>query len=194
MISRIKCAGAAAVLGVLTTGQAVASVITVTIEPAAQIVNISDGSFTVELRADIPVEDEIRGWGLDFDIITPGIVGASTTFSLNAALFDSFSSPDGDDIGGLVPFADSALFGTDVLLGTMTMSIDGLGTTALSLTDDNPPPHTGGDLSEGFLLEPPPASEFADVVYVDGSVTVIPEPATLAALTLAAIGFIRRRR
>ena len=59
----------------------------------------------------------------------------------------------------------------------------------LTLSDDNP-----ADLSEGFALDPPPIGAFADVIYVPGSITVTPEPASLALLLLGGVACVSRRR
>lgn len=173
----------------LTASPARAFPIIVRVDPMVQVLPLSAGSASVDLRADIPEADAIRGWGMDLNFGTPGVAGASRSFTLNSLLFDFVPTADGDGMAGLVPFFNAPVFGIDVLLGTLTISLDGLGTTALVPSDDNP-----ADLTEGFALEPVgPPGQFADVTYVPGSLTVVPEP-TAMAMVLAGSVLIRRRR
>ena len=82
-----------------------------------------------------------------------------------------------------------AMYG-DAIRTTVTGTLDALGVTDLTLSDDNPV-----DLSEGFALDPPPTGAFADVVYAPGSITVIPEPASVALVLIGGVVFgLRRRR
>jgi hypothetical protein len=155
--------------------------IVVSFNPPSQTVLLSAGSTTVDIVADIG--DPLIGWGLDL-----GLTGTSVSQSgppVIGPLFDPVYTPDGDGLAGLVP-PPGTVSGPGVLLATILLSLDSLGTTYLDASI------TPGDLTEGFMC----CSElgecyFADVTFVQGSVTVTPEPASL--LLLALLGLLRRR-
>jgi hypothetical protein len=152
--------------------------IVVSFAPPAQSVNIGAGTTTVDIVADIPEADAIIGWGLDL-----GLTGTSVSVIPPPAigpLFNPAFAPDGDGLAGLVP-PPFLVWGTGVQLATITLSLDSLGTTYLDASV------TPGDLFEGFMTE----NGFAAVQFVQGSVTVTPEPASLALLAL--LGLLRRR-
>lgn len=176
----------AALIGVAGTNVADAVVI-VTLDPSDQIVDIGDGFASVNILADIPQADAIRGWGLDLDFGLVGVVSVSNVTI--GPSFDAVGAFDGDDLAGLVNFANPAVWGNGVVLATVQFSLDATGITSLLLGDDNP-----ADLTEGFALEPPPAGVFAEVDYQNGSIEVIPEPATIAFLVPVACLLARRRR
>ncbi|MCB9865563.1 MAG: PEP-CTERM sorting domain-containing protein [Phycisphaerales bacterium] len=167
--------------------------ITVALTPAVQSVDIADPSVAVNIVADIPQADAIIHWGLDldFDNLVVDLSGGSwaSAVSVNTALFNAATAPDGDALTALVAPAASPLWGDDLLLATVTFVPAGLGTTALTLSDDN----GTGDLTEGFSLNPPPVGAFADVTYIGGQITVTPEPGTLALIALGGLVLIRRR-
>ena len=171
-------------------GSAQATIL-VSLEPANQIVDISDGTATVDIVAVIPQADAVVGWGLDFDVLA----GTSASFLsavVNEPTWTAVSSVDLDDLAGLAPTPPGTGIWSDpasILLATVTLSLDSLGVTSLGLSDDNP-----GDLTEGFALEPPPAGAFADVNYVGATIEVVPEPAALSLMLLGgALVTIRRR-
>ena len=172
---RVLCAG---LLVALLASPALADVM-VYFNPPAQSIDISAGTTTVDIVADITVEQAILGWGLDL-----GLTGTSVSVVPPPAigpLFDPAFAPDGDDLAGLVPPPD-LVSGIGVVLATMTLSLDNLGTTYLDASV------TPGDLFEGFMTE---AGFASPVTFVQGSVTVTPEPASL--LLLGLLGLLRRR-
>ena len=169
------------VVGTLALGSAWAS-ITVSFNPVDSAITSLGGTALVDIVADIPEEDAILTWGLDLDVANPAI--ADWTLDSIGGLFTPIGSPDGDDLGGLVPQPGN-VWGTDILLATVEFTGFQYGVTAIDLSDDNPP-----DLTEGFGLDP---SGFADVIYGSGTVTVTPEPSALSLMALAGLAILRRR-
>jgi hypothetical protein len=155
--------------------------IVVSFNPPAQSIDISAGTTTVDIVADIPEADAIIGWGLDLTLTGTSVSQLGPP--LIGPLFTPAYAPDGDGLAGLVPPPD-VVFGPAVVLATIMLSLDDLGTTYL---DASYTPGDWPDLTEGFMTE----DGFADVTFVQGSVTVTPEPASL--LLLALLGLLRRR-
>ncbi|MBP9027347.1 MAG: hypothetical protein KBH81_14530 [Phycisphaerae bacterium] len=125
--------------------------------------------------ADIPLEDAIVGFGLDAIIQTPADL--SYVGFVPGPAFDPAGSIDGDGFAGLV-FPPDAVYGEDVLLGTLTFAGTG------SWVDLGATP---GDLTEGFAL--PGVGTFANATF---SGAYIPEPAALVLLALGALALRRR--
>lgn len=178
------------VAGALLAASPAQATVVVSLSPANQSVPIGDGTATVDIVAVIPQADAIVGWGLDLDLFgsSVSILGAA----VNEPTWTAVSGVDADGLAGLVPVSPGTAIWSDpvaIVLATVTLSLDALGTTDLGLSDDNPI-----DLSEGFALDPPPVGEFADVTYELGSITVTPEPASLVLLALGGIACISRRR
>ncbi len=72
-------------------------------------------------------------------------------------------------------------------MATLTFQAVAEGTTDILLLTDN-------QEDEGFLLDvPPPGNQVFLPDFVQGSITVIPEPATLALLAFGGLALIRRR-
>lgn len=184
--SLLMCTALAAV--VWAVSPAAADIVVGFNYPAGNTVLLGN-SIAVEIVADIPEADRVIGWGIDLAIddgAIAGLVGAPVI----GADFDPVFAPDGDGLAGLAPTPPGVgVWGDDVVLATVVFQGLALGTTGLTLGDDNP-----ADLTEGFAVEPPPTGVFANVVYNAGSLTVVPEPASLALLALGGLVAIRRRR
>lgn len=166
--------------------------ILVSIEPANQVVDIIDGTATVDIVAVIPQADAVVSWGLDLDLLA----GTSVSFQsamVNAPTWTAVASVDLDGLAGLAPTPPGAPIWSDpasILLATVTLSLDSLGVTSLGLSDNNP-----ADLSEGFALDPPPVGAFANVNYVGATIEVVPEPTAMSLLLFAgSMVMIRRNR
>jgi hypothetical protein len=182
---KLRLACCIALLGTVAVASAATSstpVIVVSIEPAFQSFPNPGGTTTVDIVADIPEAAAIVGWGLDVtlsngavSIVPPPVIGPS---------FDAAFAPDGDGLAGLVPPADPDLFGNDIVLATLTISLDSPGVTDLT------PSHTAGDLTEGFLIG---NNGFADIDYIGAQIEVLPEPTTLSLLALGGLALLRRR-
>lgn len=177
---RLRTYCALLVVGTLALGSAWAS-ITVRFDPVDSTIPNIGGTTLVDIVADIPEADAILTWGLDLDVANSAI--ADWTLDSIGAAFTPISSPDGDDLGGLVPQPGN-VWGY-VVLATVEFTGFQVGVTAIDLSDDNPP-----DLTEGFGLDP---TGFADVIYESGTVTVLPEPSALSLMALAGLAFLRRR-
>ncbi len=169
------------VLAAVLAAPASATII-VEFSPSAQDVDIALGTTTVDIVADIPESDAIVGWGLD--LATVGTSAALASVAVNEVLFDAVFAPDGDDLAALVP--SDSLFGDDIVLATLSFNLIEEGLTSLSLS------YTLSDLTEGFPLDPALPGDFAAATFVDGSINVIPEPATLLLVALGAIAARRR--
>lgn len=160
----------------LAVNTAWASII-VRFEPAT--ITIPQGSSApVQIVADI--SEPIVGWGLDLTVTNP-VVSLSGDPVLGP-LWAAGSTPDGDGLAGLA-FPNS-ISGTGILLATLNFEGVSVGETDLLLSI------TPGDLTEGCPLDP---SGFAEITFQPGHITV-PEPATLAMLTIAGVAAMRRRR
>ena len=174
-------------LGFIGVGPAMADIM-VGFNPVDQVVDLADTQVAfVDIVADIPEADAILGWGLDLSFDATLLGTATPTIG---AGFSPFPTPDGDGLGGVIPFMDPPLWGDDIVLATVQFDLTGAyGISPLILSDDNPP-----DLTEGFAL--PGIGEFAVVHYLEGSIETIPSPsaATLGLLGLFSLGLARRRR
>jgi hypothetical protein len=176
-----KCKFLCCLLVIGTLGLAGASAdIMVTLMPADSTIAAVGMTTDVCILADIPEADAILGWGLDLNVGDPGI--ADITNVAIGPLFNAVATPDGDGLGGLA-FPD-CVWGSEILLATVTFTGYAPGTTGLALGDSYPV-----DLTEGFALC---EQGFATVFYGDGSITVVPEPASLVLLALGALALRRR--
>ncbi len=152
----------------------------VSVVPDYYVAGLGDTQATVEIWADIPIAEAIIGFGFDVASGDPAV--AYNSFACNTTLFTPVPSSDGDGIQGLsfIPRWGN------ILLGTMTFDLLGLGTSQITFSDDNPQ-----DLTEGFALEQ--IGAFATVNYGSGTI-VVPEPASLGLLALGSLLAARRRR
>jgi len=159
----------------------------VRVEPPDLVVDInSTSTFTLDLVADI--NTPVVGWGLDLNIETPGVVSVTGTPDIPFPPWIDVFAPDGDGLAAVAdpfPPTNGSVSGLNILLATLTFSVDRLGETDLV------PSVTEGDLTEGFPLDP---MGFGTVTFQNGHVMVIPEPTTAILLALAfAVAKPRRR-
>ena len=173
------CCGAL-LLGLLAS-PALAGVIEVTISPAFQSVDISAGTATIDILATIPEDVAIEGFGMDLNLGGDLNVSYTALDVVIGPLFDQAFAPDGDGLAGLVQ-PPNVVWGTDILLATVTLQLNFVGTTTLLPGDSN----AAGDLTEGFIN-----GGFVPVNYTAGAIQVTPEPASLV---LLALGLVLRRR
>ena len=131
--------------------------------------------------------ETIAGWGLDLN------------FDSNILSLDNlFVAPgfmtvngDGDGLGGLIPFGQPGLSGSDILLATINFTAIGSGISELFTSS------TASDLNEGFLsapfFQPISYSDIATNITVTGS-SEVPEPSTFLLMLLATFALVTLRR
>jgi hypothetical protein len=156
--------------------------VSVTFEPLDSQIKVGD-IFTVDLVADIP--EPVLGWGLDlsYDLAVLNLVGMPT-FGPD---WIAGLAADGDGLAGLA--FPSPVSGSDILLASLSFEALAPGVSALAAST------TPGDFTEGFPVYP---AGFANVDFIDGSVTVspVPEPATILLLIsgMAGLGVFGRKK
>ena len=176
---KVKALCCAALLGLLVGPAMAASVPTIVyISPDCQTFDAPGGTAMVDIVADIPEENAIIGFGLDLvlsgdPIVTPIDVAIGGSF-------DAVAAADGDELAGMV-MPPAPIFGDGILLATVELSLDGIGTAILT------PGYTLSDLTEGL---PTPDGFVTDIEWVEGCI-IVPEPATMLLLALGAL--LRRR-
>jgi hypothetical protein len=177
---RFRFIGGVVAVAALTIGQASADV-TAFFNPTPATIGSVGGTTVVSIVADMP--DAVAGWGLDVSVADNSI--ASIISSSVSAPWIGVSSPDGDDLAGLAP-PPSGIAGTGVVLATLTLQGNNVGSTDLILSV------TPGDLTEGFVLDDGEGN-FTPATFINGRVNVIPEPGALALLVIGALVGLRRR-
>lgn len=150
--------------------------------------NLGD-AFSVNLmtstNADINSE-AISAWGLDLNF-------DSSILSLDSLLVGpSFmaTNTDGDGLGGLVPFGQDAVSGSDILLATLNFTAIGLGNTDLFTSS------TLGDINEGFytaFFQPIGYNDANTAISVTGN-SEVPEPSAFLLMLLATIALVSLRK
>ncbi len=177
---RMKLACCAAVLVGLLVSPALAGVV-VSFNPEHTFVN-QNQTFWIDVVADIPADEPIIGWGLDLSVVTPAIAAPTG----NLTFGPGWNAAPGtlDDPYAALAF-DNGISGNHVLLMSIEFQSQNVdGATALNLGV------TPGDLTEGFLIAPPPTSHFAEVTFMPGYI-VVPEPVSFVLLAVTAL--LRRR-
>ena len=168
-------------VGVWFTSQAVATV-TVTEELGSGTYGLGQTIIST-VMAEIPLEEPVLGWGIDFD--WDDAVVQLVGYTVNDLLWDEGFAPDDPGVLDIAALSFPANVTGNALLVTFEFLAVGIGETDFTFGDDNPP-----DLTEGFALDP---TGFAEVVYTPGHFTVIPEPGSLALLALGGLALLRRR-
>jgi hypothetical protein len=140
--------------------------------------------FQVDILADL--SDPVLGWGLDLDF-DAGLLVASGAPAIGGD-WVPFGGGDGDGLAGVFvpPPGDPGLSGDDVVLATLSFEAVAEGVAALILGI------TPSDLNEGFALDP--TGFDPNVTFVNGLVTIIPEPGTLVLLGPGLVVLAVRRR
>jgi hypothetical protein len=176
-----KCRLLCTVLAVGAFSLASASAdIMVGFDPTNAMINDVGLTTTVDIVADIPENEPVLVWGLDLNVVNPGI--ADWELLSIGPSWAAAPTPDGDGLGGIA--FPAGIWGDDILLATVQFTGFAVGTTEIFLSDDYPE-----DLTEGFYLDP----EGVGVPqYMNGFVTVVPEPASLSLLVLGLLALRRR--
>jgi hypothetical protein len=166
-----------AVLAALASAPAASGSIVVFFEPEDPTVEVGE-TVDVEIRATI--DQSVVAWGLDLIIDKPLYAGWTST--VIGPLWDSTTTLDLDGLAG-VRFPPGVT--GDVLLATLTLEGLSEGETLLSLG-------VTPEEDEGLLWE---VGGLATGVQFDSAtLTVTPEPTTLALLMLSSCWGLRRRR
>lgn len=154
--------------------------------PQDTVVLVGD-SFNVDIVADIESDEAIVGWGLDLGYDTTQLSWDSVTVG---PLWTPLSG-DGDGLGGLFPppsFPPTGVWGSDVLLASLEFSCLDIGISSLDLSV------TPDDWTEGFAIDPNLGSGLVDWNYASGSVSNVPEPATMLLLGFGLAGLAGAKR
>lgn len=174
LMGKIACVGL--VVGLLA-GAASADIVTY-FDPADETLNLNQ-SVTVDLRATIPADEPLLGWGLDVVQLDETVVSLESV-TIGPA-FMQLPDGDGDGLIANTGFPPAGVTG-DLLLATLTLKGIAIGETDI-IAD-----YTPDDGTEGLYLDP---TGMGTLAAQTGHITVVPEPAALMLLLVA--GLIRRR-
>jgi len=150
----------------------------VRLEPAELTIPVGS-TFTLEVVADLTQADV--GWGLDLHMDPVGVISLAAPPAIPSPPWRALNAPDGDSLAALALPEDpvnGSVQGQGILLATLTFLAETLGQVQLR------PTYTPNDLTEGFPLDP---SGFATPEFEPAEILVVPEPASLSALTLAGL-------
>ncbi|MGD8450503.1 MAG: PEP-CTERM sorting domain-containing protein [Phycisphaerae bacterium] len=166
-----------ATLAVLACVSPASADIIVWLDPASSTVDVG-GSVSVGLMAHF--DEPVVAWGMDLVLDEPAF--AAWTDTVIGDDWNPTATLDGDGLSGM---RFPAGITGDVRLATVTF--EGLveGTTTLTLS-------SGPQEDEGFLLEA--GSLETNVSFTPASLTVVPEPSALVALSASGLLLLRRRR
>lgn len=143
------------------------------------------GTLDVQVLADL--SEPIAGWGFDL-LFDEGLLSQTGPPTIG---LDWMGVPAGDGDGLAGAAFPGGISGDAVLLATITLQADAIGTSVLSFGT------TEGDLTEGFVLDPLAGSGFDTMASVAPLfINVIPEPGTglLVGTGLAGMAASRRSR
>jgi hypothetical protein len=175
MVCRTKIACAVLLAGLLSVSPALGEV-TVGFDQTAYYVSQGE-VFDVDIVATFT--DDISAWGLDLNIDDAAIAWLDSFVVADPPFNPVVGSLDGVPLGGIV---FGAVGPGTYTLATLTFEAGMMdGSTGIWLSYD--------DEDEGFLM----TDNGLDSVVYEGATIYVPEPASLALLTLGGIALIRRR-